>query len=60
MESKDTKTKKIRVRGTGCFDLSDNSFGFTAYNDAPSFTRSFKNTFGITPSQYKLNKEKSG
>jgi len=31
-----------------------------AYNDAPSFTRSFKNTFGITPSQYKLNKEKSG
>ena len=31
-----------------------------AYNDAPSFTRSFKNTFGITPSQYKLNKEKDG
>ncbi len=23
-----------------------------AYNDTPSFTRAFKNTFGITPSQY--------
>jgi len=23
-----------------------------AYNDTPSFTRAFKNTFGITPTQY--------
>ena len=25
-----------------------------AYNDTPNFTRAFKNTFGITPSQYLL------
>lgn len=46
MESKDTKTKKIRVRGTGCFDLSDNSFGFTAYNEAPSSQQNVKTCAG--------------
>ena len=42
MESKDKKTRKIRVRGTGCFDPSDNSFGFTAFNEAPSSQQNVK------------------
>ena len=29
-----------------------------AYNDAPNFTRAFKNTFGITPTQYLEKKHK--
>ena len=35
MEAKD-KSKKIRVRGTGCYDPSDNSFDFTPFADGPS------------------------
>ena len=29
------KQKKIKVRGSGCYDLSDNSFSFKAFNEAP-------------------------
>lgn len=45
MESKD-KQKKIRVRGTGCFDPSDNSFGFTPFNEAPSSQQNVKTCAG--------------
>jgi hypothetical protein len=40
------KQKKIRVRGTGCFDPSDNSFGFTAFNEAPSSQQNVKTCAG--------------
>ena len=30
------KTKKVKVRGTGCFDPSDNSFDFTPFCEGPS------------------------
>ena len=30
------ETKKIKVRGTGTYDPADNSFGFVAFNEAPS------------------------
>ena len=40
------KTKKIRVRGTGCFDPSDNSFGFSAFNEAPSTQTDVKTCAG--------------
>lgn len=46
MELKDKKQKKIRVRGTGCFDPSDNSFGFTAFNEAPSSQQNVKTCAG--------------
>ena len=38
--------KKIRVRGTGCYDPSDNSFGFTAFNEAPSSQKNVKTCTG--------------
>ncbi len=38
--------KKIRVRGTGCFDPTDNSFGFTAFNEAPSTQTDVKTCAG--------------
>ena len=40
------KTKKIKVRGTGCFDPSDNSFDFTAFNEAPSTQQDVKKCVG--------------
>ena len=46
MDSKDTKRRKIRVRGTGCFDPLDNSFGFTAFNEAPSSQQNVKTCAG--------------
>ena len=45
MEAKD-KSKKIRVRGTGCYDPSDNSFGFTPFNDGPSSQTNVKSCKG--------------
>ena len=36
MESKDTKQKKVKVRGTGTYDPETNEFGFTPFNDGPS------------------------
>ena len=46
MDSKNTKTKKIKVRGSGCFDPSDNSFEFTAFNEAPSSQQNVKTCAG--------------
>lgn len=46
MATLDTKTKKVRVRGTGCYDPSDNSFGFTPFNDGPSSQTNVKKCKG--------------
>ena len=45
MEAKD-KSKKIRVRGTGCYDPSDNSFDFTPFADGPSSQTNVKTASG--------------
>ncbi len=39
-------TKKIRVRGTGTYDPSDNSFGFTPFNEGPSSQTKVKTVAG--------------
>ena len=41
-----TNSKKIRVRGTGCYDPSDNSFGFTPFNEGESSQKDVKNCLG--------------
>lgn len=46
MESKEKKPKKIRVRGTGTYDPADNSFGFVAFNEAPSTQQNVKTCSG--------------
>lgn len=46
MESKDKKLKKIKVRGTGCYDPADNSFGFTPFNEGESSQKDVKNCLG--------------
>ena len=46
MTTLDKKSKKIRVRGTGCYDPSDNSFGFTPFNDGPSSQTNVKSCKG--------------
>lgn len=46
MEKQNIKSRKIRVRGTGCFDPADNSFGFTPFNEAPSTQKDVKNCMG--------------
>ena len=38
--------QKIRVRGTGCYDPSDNSFGFVPFNEAPSTQTKVKSCAG--------------
>ena len=40
------KKDKIKVRGTGCFDLSDNSFGFAPFNEGESMQKDVKNCSG--------------
>lgn len=40
------KKDKIKVRGMGCFDLSDNSFGFAAFNEGESTQKDVKNCSG--------------
>ena len=42
----DKKPKKIKVRGTGTFDPADNSFGFVAFNEAPSTQQNVKTCVG--------------
>ena len=42
----ETKPKKVRVRGTGCFDPADNSFDFVPFNEAPSTQQDVKNCAG--------------
>lgn len=46
METKDKKQKKIRVRGTGTYDPSDNSFDFTPFNEGESSQKDVKNCPG--------------
>lgn len=46
MEQTNNKSKKVKVRGTGCFDLNDNSFEFTAFNEAPSTQQNVKTCKG--------------
>lgn len=46
MSSLDNKQKKIKVRGTGTYDPSDNSFGFTAFNEGPSSQTNVKSCKG--------------
>jgi hypothetical protein len=46
MVTLDKKQKKIRVRGTGCYDPSDNSFDFTPFNDGPSSQTNVKTASG--------------
>lgn len=43
---KKEKQKKVRVRGTGCFNPEDNSFGFTPFNEAPSTQKDVKSCLG--------------
>ena len=46
MTTSNSKQKKIRVRGTGCYDPSDNSFDFTPFNEAPSSQQNVKTCAG--------------
>jgi len=46
MEINDKKTKKIRTRGVGIIDPSDNSFEFTPFNDGPSSQANVKSCKG--------------
>ena len=41
-----TKSKKVKVRGTGTFDPSTNEFGFAPFNDAPSTQANVKTGAG--------------
>ena len=36
METKDKKSKKVKVRGTGTYDPETQKFGFEPFNEAPS------------------------
>ena len=40
------KKMKIKVRGTGCYDLTDNSFGFVPFNPGESTQKDVKNCTG--------------
>ena len=40
------KTKKIKVRGTGCFDPETQKFGFEPFNEAPSTQTNVKTCSG--------------
>ena len=46
MDKIDRPTKKIKVRGTGTYNPADNSFGFVAFNDAPSTQQNVKTCAG--------------
>lgn len=46
MEQLISKQKKIRVRGTGCYDPADNSFDFTPFNEGESSQKDVKNCAG--------------
>lgn len=39
-------SKKVRARGTGCFDLETQKFGFTPFNEAPSTQKNVKSCAG--------------
>ena len=42
----DKTTKKIKVRGTGCFDPETQKFGFEPFNEAPSTQTNVKTCSG--------------
>lgn len=42
----ETKTKKIKTRGTGVFDPADNSFGFVPFNPGESTQTNVKSCVG--------------
>lgn len=46
MDTTDKKKKKVKVRGTGTFDPSDNSFKFDPFNEAPSTQKNVKSCAG--------------
>ena len=46
MESKDTKQKKIKVRGTATLDPETNEFGFKPFDEAPSTQKDVKSCAG--------------
>jgi len=46
MESKDKKTKRIKVRGVGSYDPETKKFGFEPFNEAPSTQTDVKNCLG--------------
>ena len=46
MKKTENIQKKIKVRGTGTYDPSDNSFGFTAFNEGPSSQTKVKTVVG--------------
>ena len=46
MDISEKKPKKIRVRGTGCYDPADNSFDFTPFNEGESSQKDVKNCAG--------------
>ena len=41
-----TEKKKIRVRGTGCYDLETKKFGFEPFNEGPSTQTDVKKCLG--------------
>jgi hypothetical protein len=46
MDTKDKKTKKVKVRGTGCYDPETKKFGFEPFNEAPSTQTEVKKCLG--------------
>ena len=46
MDKTDKKSKKIKVRGTGCYDLETNKFGFEPFNEGPSTQTDVKSCLG--------------
>ncbi len=45
-ESSDKKQKKIKLRGTGCYDPETQKFGFEPFNEAPSTQKDIKTCSG--------------
>ena len=46
MEKTDKKSKKVKVRGTGCYDPETQKFGFEPFNEAPSTQTNVKTCSG--------------
>ena len=60
MKNKDNKQKKVKVRGTGCYNPETNEFGFKPFDEAPSTQKDVKScagggkrwvTTGVNPSK---------
>jgi len=46
MNKSENKQKKVRVRGTGCYDPETKKFGFEPFNEAPSTQKDVKSCAG--------------